>query len=57
MQVESKSQIKCYCLLMDRFLIKTAFGSEALIRERRGAYLRADAYKWKYGKADDAQYS
>ena len=42
---------------MDRFLIKTAFGSDALIRLIRGAYLRADAYKRKYGKAEDAQYS
>ena len=42
---------------MGRFLIKATFGSEALIRERRGAYLRADAYKRKYVKADDAQYS
>ena len=34
---------------MDRFLIKTAFGSEA--------HLRADAYKRKCGKTEDAQYS
>ena len=37
--------------------IKAAFGSEALIRGRRGAYLGADAYKKKCGKAEDAQYS
>ena len=36
---------------MDSFLIKAAFASEALIRERRGAYKR------KCGKAEDAQYS
>ena len=42
---------------MDRFLIKAAFGNEALIRGQRSAYLRADAYKRKYGKAEDAQYS
>ena len=39
------------------FLIKAAFGSEALIRGRRGTYLRAHAYKRKYGKAEDTQYS
>ena len=32
---------------MDRFLIKAAFGSEALTRGWRGAYLRSDAYKGK----------
>ena len=37
---------------MDRFLNKAGF-----VRGRRGAYLRADAYKKKYGKAEDAQYS
>ena len=42
---------------MDRFLIKAAFGSEALIRGRRGAYLRDSVYKKKCGKAEDAQYS
>ena len=42
---------------MDRFLIIAAFGSEALIRGRRGAYLRNDAYKRKCSKAEDAQYS
>ena len=42
---------------MDRFLVKAAFGSEALTRERRGAYLRADVYKRKYIKAEDAQHS
>ena len=42
---------------MDSFLIKAAFASEALIRERPGAYLRAGAYKRKCGKAEDAQYS
>ena len=42
---------------MDRFLKKAAFGSEALIRGRWGAYLRADAYKRKFVKAEDAQYS
>ena len=47
----------CYCYIMDRFLIKAAFGSEVLIRGRRGAYLRDDAYKRKCGKAEDAQYS
>ena len=40
---------------MDRFLIKPGFGSEALLRGRRGAYLKADAYKRKCG--EDAQYS
>ena len=54
MQVESKSQIKCQ--IMDRFLIKAPFGSEALIRGQRGAYLRADSYKRKCSKAEDAQY-
>ena len=42
---------------MGRFLIKALSGSEALIRGRHGAYLRADAYKRKCGKAKDAQYS
>ena len=42
---------------MDRFLIKAAFVSEVLIRGRRGAYLRFDAYKRKCGKTEDAQYS
>ena len=42
---------------MDRFLIRAAFGSEALIRGRRDTYLRAAAYKRKCSKADDAQYS
>ena len=42
---------------MDRFLLKAAFGSEALITGRRGAYLRADTYKRKCGKAEDTQYS
>ena len=42
---------------MDRFLIKAAFGSEALIRGRRGAYLRASVYKRKSSKAEDVQYS
>ena len=46
-----------YCLIMERLLIKAAFGSEALIRGRRGAYLRADAYKKKCGEAEGAQYS
>ena len=46
-----------YCFIMDRFLIKAAFGSEALTRERCGAYLRADAYKRKCSKAEDARYS
>ena len=41
---------------MDRFLIKSAFGSEALIRRRCNAYLRADAYKRKCGKAEGVQY-
>ena len=41
---------------MDRFLIKAAFGSEALIRGRREAYLRASVYKRKSGKAEVAQY-
>ena len=27
-----------YCQIMDRFLIKAAFGSEVLIRRKRGAY-------------------
>ena len=56
-QVESKSQRKRYCYIMDRFLIKATFGSETLIRGRRGAYLRASVYKKKCGKAEDAQYS
>ena len=42
---------------MDRFLIEAAFAGETLIRGRRGAYLRADAYKRKCGKAEDVQYS
>ena len=42
---------------MDRFLIKAAFGSEALIRGQRGVYLRADSYKRKCDKAEDFQYS
>ena len=42
---------------MGRFLIKVAFGSEALIRRRRGACLNAGACKRKCGKAEDAQYS
>ena len=37
--------------------MKAAPGSEALIRQRRGAYLRANACKRKCGKAEDAQYS
>ena len=41
---------------MDRFLIKPAFGSEALIRRQSGAYLSANAYKSKCSKAEDAQY-
>ena len=57
MQAESKSQIKCYCYMMDSFLIKVTFGREVLIRGQHGVYLRADAYKKKYGKAEDAQYS
>ena len=39
------------------FLIKAAFGCEALIRGRRGTYLRAHTYKRKCGKAEDTQYS
>ena len=42
---------------MGRFLLKAVFGSEVLIRGQRGAYLRADAYKKKCGKSEDAQYS
>ena len=42
---------------MDRFLIKAVFGSKALIRGRRGAYLRVEAYKRKCGKAEHAQYN
>ena len=42
---------------MDTFLIKAIFGSEALMRGRRGAYLRANAYKRKCGKTEDALYS
>ena len=42
---------------MDRFLIKAAFGSEALMREWCDAYLRADTYKRKCGEAEDGQYS
>ena len=41
---------------MDKFLREAAFGSEALVRGRRGAYLKVHAYKRKCGKADDAQY-
>ena len=37
--------------------MKAAFGSEVLIRGQRGAYLRVDAYKSKYRKAEDAHYS
>ena len=40
---------------MDRFIIKAVFESEMFIRGRRGTYLRADAYKRKSGKAEDAQ--
>ena len=39
---------------MDRFLIKAAFGSEAHIKGRRGAYLRVDAYERKCGEAEGA---
>ena len=42
---------------MDRFLIKAAFESQAVIRGRRGAYLRADTYQRKCGKAEEVQYS
>ena len=42
---------------MHRFLIKAAFGSDAFIRGRRGAYLRAEAYKKKCVKVEDVQYS
>ena len=42
---------------MDRFLVKAEFGSEMVIRGRRGAYLRADAYKKKCDTTEDAQYS
>ena len=42
---------------MDKFLKKAAFGTEALVRGRRGAYLKADAYKTKCGKAEDSQYN
>ena len=38
---------------MDRFLIKTAYGSDALIRGWPGAYLRADAYSRKYNKSEE----
>ena len=44
-------------IIIDRFLIRAALGSEALIRGRRGAYLKADAYKRKCGKAEYAQYN
>ena len=37
---------------MDKFLIKAASESEALIKEWHGAYLRANAYKRKCGKAE-----
>ena len=46
-----------YCQIWDMFLIKAAFGSEALARGRSGAYLRAHGYKRKCGKAEDTQYS
>ena len=46
-----------YCLKMDSFIIKAAFGSEAFIRGRRSAYLRAGAYKKKYGNTEDTHYS
>ena len=42
---------------MDRFLINAEFASEMLIRGRRDAYLRADAYKKKCDTTEDAQYS
>ena len=42
---------------MGRFLIKPAFGTEALLTKWRGAYLRADAYKRKCSEAEDGQYS
>ena len=42
---------------MNRFLKKPAFGSEGLKRGCCGANLMVDAYKRKYGKAKDAQYS
>ena len=42
---------------MDRFLIKTAFGSEALIRRQCVAYLSANAYRRKCGEAEEAQHS
>ena len=38
--------------MMDRFIHKAAFG-----RGRRATYLRADAYKRKCSKAEDAKYS
>ena len=33
-----------YCLIIESFLKKAAFRSKALIRGRRGAYFRAEAY-------------
>ena len=51
---------------MDRFLIKAAFGSEALIRRRRIFWLDCEmvrglfeiqGYMRKCGKTEDAQYS
>ena len=53
---------------MLRFLVKTAFGGQALIKVRHlsyfdlivkwhGSYLRVGAYKKKYSKVEDAQYS
>ena len=42
---------------LDRFLIKAAFGSEALKSWRPDAYLRADAYKRKRSKVEDDQCS
>ena len=41
---------------MGNCLINAAFGSEALIGEQHGAYLRADTYKRKCGTAEDDQY-
>ena len=41
---------------MGRVITKDTFGSEALIRGRRGAYLRDDGYKRKCVKAEDAPY-
>ena len=42
---------------MNKFLIKAAFASEALIRGLSSAYLRADSYNRKGSKAEGAQYS